>query len=1396
MYWTSAKVAAEGRSYLGVSGHLATITSIEESLFITNTFGSSINGAWLGGYQSEGSVEPGGGWSWVTGEPFIFTNWGSGEPNNSGGYEHYLQFRSDSDTEGKLWNDLPYWSSNYYLVEYDVRHAEDDWYFVTLSEGEKASLLLTSEGSFSTSNLSLELYDSSGNLLTAGIDVAANVDEAIVDFLAPAGGNYYIRVSGDVLGDYTLVVTRDLSFEIEPLSSSVVQDISPTNEILGALGFSGSGGGGGEIRVAVLGGGNTVSQLNDDTYFNFTATSVNASQIDTLVELNNYDVVVMGASQSKAELNQLAPVLRQWVEAGHGVVATGWTVYYAGSSSGAVVTDIDAIVPVNLNSSYYYDYYPTITIIDNSHPVTSGVTSFSASSQYAELTYGGIDSGATLLGTVSGYPAVVVGQSGSGRGVYLSPVYPYYTWTTGMADRLLEQAVAWAAGDSYDDYLIQVKEGDTLTISTRTPNDGSGEPLNLLDPRLELYDPDGNLVASDMDSGPNERNAELNYEALITGSYKVRVIREEGLGSGEYVFKVTGATGTFNAKPVVVSTNPSEGKTFSIPPESLTLDLSEGIRADSVGIDDLTIDHDASVTGIEIVDGDTIRFLLSVPDIEGTYTYTLLEDSVIDLLGEGNVSYTGTFVIDHTPPFVISQSPEVQSLSPFNSWSVTFSEPLDPSSVQTSDFVLRNPNNYTISISSATVSADGLTVTLAFSNQYTQGNYTLTVGPEITDLAGNRMDQDSATDGNQTYVGTIQVAAPDLNPVSITVTLPDGSPLPTEGVPLGSTVRVTWTVRNIGADAARANYWYDRIYISSNNNTNVSGDTQLNYFTVDVDPLAGNGGQYTMTQNVTLPLNDSFFASTYYLKVWVDGYSNQPETNENNNILASTAFTTVIPPLPDLIVTNVTAPAIVEAGKAAHIEWTDVNQGGAATTGSGWYDRVVLSGNTVFGDSDDVTLYSYYWYSGTLDAGGSVNRSLDVTISTGVVGNWYVLVKADVYSNIYERLDNENNNVGVSATQMNVVMATEDLSPLSLTAPDSAVFGETINVSWTVGNIGTGLTVSNWYDRIWLSRDTTPGNADDVSLTQVSSGDVTPLAPGAQYNRSVENIQLPLSSSWNPGSYYLILQTDVYNQEPETNENNNTMVRPISLSIPPIADLMVSNVTVTPSNINSGDIVEIRWTLTNNGTASASNFWDCVYLNKDNILDGSYSYYLSEFKFSDTLNPGESREIVQNVTIPINRPGDWYLVVSTDIYDDIYEHQNENNNQAVSNQIHAPLPPLPDLIVTDISAPKDALSGQTIPISWTIRNQGQKDIIDGQWTDTIFFSYDGGTSNNYHVGNFTYTGSLAVGQSVTRLIDFTLPSTLEGLRWIVVYTDNSNNYYEHDGENNNRMVDDTSINVK
>lgn len=114
--WHQAKAAAELMTFLGVQGHLATVTSQAEHDFLLSTFpaASAHAGPWLGGFQPAGSPEPAGGWTWITGEPFVFTIWRAGEPNNANG-EDALHM---SDAQ---WNDLDSngLSAVGYLVEFE-----------------------------------------------------------------------------------------------------------------------------------------------------------------------------------------------------------------------------------------------------------------------------------------------------------------------------------------------------------------------------------------------------------------------------------------------------------------------------------------------------------------------------------------------------------------------------------------------------------------------------------------------------------------------------------------------------------------------------------------------------------------------------------------------------------------------------------------------------------------------------------------------------------------------------------------------------------------------------------------------------------------------------------------------------------------------------------------------------------------------------------------------------------------------------------------------------------------------------------------------------------------------------------------------------------------------------
>ena len=124
--WNEAMAAAILHRYKGLGGHLATITSAEESAFLVAQFGSRLGATQLGGRQERNEADPALGWSWVTGEPWSYTNWAAApvqEPNDFEGLDE--DFLEISPRPASLvyagWNDVPgdVGEVTGYLVEYE-----------------------------------------------------------------------------------------------------------------------------------------------------------------------------------------------------------------------------------------------------------------------------------------------------------------------------------------------------------------------------------------------------------------------------------------------------------------------------------------------------------------------------------------------------------------------------------------------------------------------------------------------------------------------------------------------------------------------------------------------------------------------------------------------------------------------------------------------------------------------------------------------------------------------------------------------------------------------------------------------------------------------------------------------------------------------------------------------------------------------------------------------------------------------------------------------------------------------------------------------------------------------------------------------------------------------------
>lgn len=146
--FTGAQGVAGATTLNGVNGHLVTISSAIENAFVNNLAGG--NDIWIN--ASDSAVE--GEWRWAGGEEDglllwngdssgsavngFYTNWNTGEPNDSGG-EDAAEMRG---SDGR-WNDLDGSSNtNYYIIEWDGSQFSDDNAIDTLNGGDDDDLLL------------------------------------------------------------------------------------------------------------------------------------------------------------------------------------------------------------------------------------------------------------------------------------------------------------------------------------------------------------------------------------------------------------------------------------------------------------------------------------------------------------------------------------------------------------------------------------------------------------------------------------------------------------------------------------------------------------------------------------------------------------------------------------------------------------------------------------------------------------------------------------------------------------------------------------------------------------------------------------------------------------------------------------------------------------------------------------------------------------------------------------------------------------------------------------------------------------------------------------------------------------------------------------------------------
>jgi len=117
-----------------------------------------------------------------------------------------------------------------------------------------------------------------------------------------------------------------------------------------------------------------------------------------------------------------------------------------------------------------------------------------------------------------------------------------------------------------------------------------------------------------------------------------------------------------------------------------------------------------------------------------------------------------------------------------------------------------------------------------------------------------------------------------------------------------------------------------------------------------------------------------------------------------------------------------------------------------------------------------------------------------------------------------------------------------------------------------------------------------------------------------------------------------------------------------------------------------------------------------------------------------------------------------------------------------------------DLVVLSITAPAQAVPGQTVEVLWQIKNNGNAAAPAG-WVDQIFLSDDTLLGGDQLLVSSASTAALPAGQTVERRANVTLPALGVGPRYFAIRTNAGNDFFEAQ-TNNNSAIDDQAIAIQ
>lgn len=614
---------------------------------------------------------------------------------------------------------------------------------------------------------------------------------------------------------------------------------------------------------------------------------------------------------------------------------------------------------------------------------------------------------------------------------------------------------------------------------------------------------------------------------------------------------------------------------------------------------------------------------------------------------------------------------------------------------------------------------------------------------------------------------TIQViASPTSDIVALSLDLP-------VGIDGATSLAIHGKGKNGGLADTDVSSWTDYVYASSNGKM-LDGSAvligKINHY-----GALKRGEEYEIDGTVSL---SGLEEGNYYIYVKVNGNGRVADSDLGNNVIR--AASTVQVAYPDLTVTDLVVPDILNAGCRYPISYTIHNNGS---------------------DVEDFALsdwISFYHEDGEIVKNVSVSHILSLKKGASWVcetelyvpvlpsdGTYHLAVRVNANEKLPEKSLENNVSESKSArytryktdAEGNPIVDTDgnqviepvlDLSLRSVMAPVELTTSTDFMVSWEVENTGEDKC-ADWITGIYLQV-----GDKQVLLTEVEG---TVLEEGGLYQGEAS---LSVPDKHAPATE-LIFETRFKRLASDGNSENNRVVVPIRIKSAPLPDLRIKDMKLT--SLVAGSTATLTYEVENVGAGETrvGDWTDQVYLTGEVSLGGA----IANKNIHRQLASGDSYKETISFKVPKDYEGNYNLFLKVDRDDLLYEGEEKDNNvvqQFVT--VISPVSTPTDLMVESVETSTSYQVGEKISIRWTIRNSSEYPTA-GTLKDAIYLSEDQEwDESDLLVGTVSGTVSLQAGESVERVATGIINSAVPGRYYVIIRTNQLNSILESDYQNN------------